>query len=110
LLHVLAQKGAKGLAAAQKGDVERALRLGQALAALSCGFEGARGLMTVVPKVERVSTMLHTMVGGTGVLDDVAAATLPAAQVEICHLCSGTTVFCRRHETQNGLRRTTIGR
>jgi sugar/nucleoside kinase (ribokinase family) len=110
LLHVLAQKGAKGLAAAQKGDVERALRLGQALAALSCGFEGARGLMTVVPKVERVSAMLHTMVGGTGVLDDVAAATLPAAQVEICHLCSGTSRVLSAPRNANGLRRTTIGR
>ena len=64
LLHVLAQKGAKGLTAAQKGDIERALRLGQALAALSCGFEGARGLMTALSWVERLSKMLRTMVGG----------------------------------------------
>jgi fructokinase len=90
LLHVLAQKGAKGLCAAQKGDVERALRLGQALAALSCGFEGARGLMAAVPSVERVNTMLRTMAGGIGVLDEVAAANIPATKVEICNLCSGT--------------------
>lgn len=88
LLHVLAQKGAKGLAAAQKADVERALRLGQALAALSCGFEGARGLVTAVPSVERVSILLHAMVGGAGVLDDVAAASIPATMVKICNLCS----------------------
>jgi fructokinase len=89
LLHVLAQKGAKGLAAAQKGDVERALRLGQALAALSCGFEGARGLVTAVPSVEQVSIMLRAMGGGAGVLDDIAAVSIPAAKVKICSLCSG---------------------
>lgn len=91
LLHVLAQKGAKGFAAAQKSDVERALRLGQALAALSCGFEGARGLMTAVSSVERLNTMLRTMAGGTGVLDGVTAAPAAATKVEICNLCSGTS-------------------
>lgn len=91
LLHVLAQKGAKGLAAAQKDDIERALGLGQALAALSCGFEGARGLMTTVSSVERLSKMLRTMVGGTSVLDDVAVAPVPATKVEICNFCSGTS-------------------
>lgn len=89
LLHLLAQKGAKGLATAQKADIERALRLGQALAALSCGFEGARGLVTAVPSVERVSIMLRAMVGGDGVFDDVAAVPIPATKVEICNLCSG---------------------
>jgi fructokinase len=91
LLHVLAQKGAQGLVAAQKGDVERALRLGQALAGLSCGFEGARGLVTAVPSVERVSILLRAMVGGAGVLDDAAAVSFPATKVKICNLCSGAS-------------------
>ena len=85
---MLAQKGARGLAKAQKADVERALQLGQALAALSCGFEGARGLVTAVPSVERVSIMLRAMVGGGGVLDEVAAVSIQATKVTICNLCS----------------------
>jgi len=88
LLHVLAQKGARGLAKVQKADVERALQLGQALAGLSCGFEGARGLVTAVPSVERVSIMLRAMLGGGGVLDDVAAVSIQARKITICNLCS----------------------
>lgn len=91
LLHVLANRGATGLGAARKGDVEQALRLGQALAALSCGFEGARGLMTAVPSVERVSIMLRAMAGGAGVLDNVDAVSSPATKVKICNLCSGAS-------------------
>ena len=39
--------GTRGLATLRKVDLEKGLRLGQALAALNCGFEGARGLMAV---------------------------------------------------------------
>ncbi len=88
LLHMLAQRGAPGFGAARKAEVERALRLGQALAALSCGFEGARGLMSAIGSIERVNRMLRNMVGGTGVFDDVEVTTVRAAKVEICKLCS----------------------
>jgi sugar/nucleoside kinase (ribokinase family) len=90
LLQVLAQKGAQGFAMARKTDVERALRLGQALAALSCGFEGARGLMSAIGTVDRVNRMLHNMGGGDGVFEDVEVAAIQTASVEICKLCSDT--------------------
>jgi fructokinase len=88
LLHVLAQRGASGFGAARKAEIERALRLGQALAALSCGFEGARGLMSAIGSIERVNRMLRNMVGGTGVFDEAEVTTVRAAKVEICKLCS----------------------
>jgi sugar/nucleoside kinase (ribokinase family) len=88
LLHVLAQAGAKGFSMARKTDVERALRLGQALAALSCGFESARGLMTAISTVDRVNPMLRDMVGGGGVFEDLEIATPRSSKVEICKLCS----------------------
>jgi fructokinase len=91
LLHGLAQKGAQGFAMARKADVERALRLGQALAALSCGFEGARGLMSATGTIDRVNRMLRNMVGGGGVFEDGAFATARTANVEICKLCSDPT-------------------
>jgi sugar/nucleoside kinase (ribokinase family) len=90
LLHVLAQKGSHGFRVARKTDIERALRLGQALAALSCGFEGARGLMSTTSKVDRVNRMLRNMVGGYGVFENIEVAPAPTARVEICKLCSDT--------------------
>jgi sugar/nucleoside kinase (ribokinase family) len=90
LLHVLAQKGAQGFGKARKTDIERALRLGQALATLSCGFEGARGLMSAISSVDRVNRMLRNMVGGGGVFEDIEVAMARTARVEICKLCSDT--------------------
>jgi sugar/nucleoside kinase (ribokinase family) len=90
LLHVLAQKGAHRFLTARKTDIERALRLGQALAALSCGFEGARGLMSATGTVERVDRLLRNLGGGSGVFEDVAIKAARTNKVEICKLCSGT--------------------
>ncbi len=91
LLHVLGQKGARSFGAARKADIERALQLGQALAALSCGFEGARGLMSAVGSVDRLNRMLRKVAGGGGVLDDIEFSGPHTAKVEICKLCSDTT-------------------
>jgi sugar/nucleoside kinase (ribokinase family) len=90
LLHALAQKGSQGFRIARKTHIERALRLGQALAALSCGFEGARGLMSAISKVERVDQMLRNMVGGGGALEDIEIAAATSARVDICKICADT--------------------
>lgn len=45
LIHVVGKKGVSSLRGSSIQDVEDALRFGQALAALKCGYEGARGLM-----------------------------------------------------------------
>jgi sugar/nucleoside kinase (ribokinase family) len=88
LLHLLAQEGAQGFRTARKAEVERALRLGQALAALSCGFEGARGLTAAIKSVDRLNGMLRNMVGGGGVFDNLELSAVRSAKVAICKLCS----------------------
>lgn len=88
LLHVLGQNGAQGLAQVRKADVERGLRLGQALAALNCGYEGARGLMTAAHSVERVDRMLRSTAGGQSVLEEADESAASRRSVDICKLCA----------------------
>lgn len=63
LLHALGKRGALGLKEATIEDIEGALRLGQALAAVKCRYEGARGTMYVLRKKQ-----LETIV--KGILND----------------------------------------
>lgn len=69
-LHIASQRGAEGLAAASKDVIERAVRLGQALSALNCGYEGATGLLDALPAAT-ASKLLRTLIGGHGALPDV---------------------------------------
>ncbi|WP_162558930.1 PfkB family carbohydrate kinase [Sphingorhabdus sp. EL138] len=46
ILHRLGNNGSSLFQNLKKSDLERAIRFGQAIAAINCGFEGARGLMT----------------------------------------------------------------
>lgn len=50
VVHALVVRGAVDLMNASEADVESALRLGQALAALTCAYEGARGGMYAMDK------------------------------------------------------------
>jgi fructokinase len=50
ILHLIAQQGMEGLKSLTADKLQEALRLGQALAAWNCGFEGARGGMYSVTK------------------------------------------------------------
>jgi fructokinase len=45
IIHMIGQDGVKGFLDKSVREVEEALRFGQMLAALKCGYEGARGLM-----------------------------------------------------------------
>jgi sugar/nucleoside kinase (ribokinase family) len=90
LLHALAQKKPQSLSAANWRDILGALRLGQALAALNCGFEGARGLMSAAATVDDLNRMLRKMVGGDGVFKDIERTPPRAKRVEICKICSDT--------------------
>lgn len=86
-LHVVGQGGSAGLKGCSKTAIERALRIGQALSALNCGFEGARGLMEVADR-EKVSRMLRAMAGGSGSLpEDVELEAQPSIKVRLCELC-----------------------
>jgi fructokinase len=89
-LHVVGQGGSAGLKSCGKGLIERGLRTGQALSALNCGYEGARGLMDVGDR-EKVSRLLRAMAGGKGSLPDeheVAAKKRKPVSVSVCDLCA----------------------
>lgn len=71
-LHIISQRGSLGLAASSKEVIERGVRLGQALSALNCGYEGATGLMVALPPAS-ASKLLRTLIGGDGALPDFGA-------------------------------------
>jgi sugar/nucleoside kinase (ribokinase family) len=62
LLSLLGGAGTAGIASATIGEVEHALRYGQAAAALACGFPGARGVAMAMSANElrgAIDRMLH---------------------------------------------------
>jgi fructokinase len=52
IIHSLGQRGCEGFINASQADVLKALLFGQALAALKCGYKGARGIMYQISKNE----------------------------------------------------------
>lgn len=52
LIHHLRTSGANGIDTLQKPRLLAALRVGQALAAINCGFEGARGAMMAMTRAQ----------------------------------------------------------
>jgi fructokinase len=65
IIHALGAEGAQGLVKADKTTVEEALRLGQALAALACGYEGARGAMYAMDKRQFRASIKEILNGGS---------------------------------------------
>jgi sugar/nucleoside kinase (ribokinase family) len=63
LLHAIGRDGAEGLVNATMRDIERALKLGQALAALNCSFESARGGMYALDKTAFRTTVASILAG-----------------------------------------------
>lgn len=86
-LHMVSQRGAAGLDAASKKMIERAVRLGQALSALNCGYEGATGLMENL-SVASASKLLRTLLGGKGELPEIGdAETRSTRKIPLCSSC-----------------------
>lgn len=65
VIHILGREGAGGLTNVDEAEVERALRLGQALAALACRHEGARGGMYAMNKTQFRTAIRSIMKGRT---------------------------------------------
>ncbi|MDD5222595.1 MAG: hypothetical protein PHE84_01280 [bacterium] len=65
IIHVLASKGAKGLKEASAERIESALQLGQALAAIKCRHEGARGPMYALSKKQLEAAVKGVLQGET---------------------------------------------
>lgn len=65
VVHALGMQGAVGLMNADEEEVESALRLGQALAALACAYEGARGGMYAMDKRQFRAAIKRILDGGS---------------------------------------------
>jgi len=89
LIHAIGQNGAGALTTLQKTDIERGLRLGQALAALNCAYEGARGLMYASPELDAVNRLLRSVQGGQAVGAGAIEPDARRPQGDLCQLCSG---------------------
>jgi sugar/nucleoside kinase (ribokinase family) len=75
-----------------EGRIADALRYGQALSALNCGFEGARGAMYSLEKSwfnKKVQSILDREEACIPVVDSLAAGTRKEAQC-VCPSCQGT--------------------
>ena len=62
LIHQIARRSPINWAKIRKTDIERALRIGQAMAAINCGFEGARGAMAILSSIRSFNTALRAVV------------------------------------------------
>ncbi len=93
LIHVIGQAGGAGILNSQKIEIERGLRLGQALAALNCAHEGARGLMYAAPNIEVANLLLRGIKGGLNSPNpDSHGPGVPRAQPGLCQACSGRPI------------------
>lgn len=92
LVHVIGQAGAPALSTLQTVDIERGLRLGQALAALNCAYEGARGLMYTAANIDSVNLLLRGMNGDQGATSETLEPETRRAQPDLCQLCSRKSV------------------
>ena len=87
-LHVAGQDSAAGLKTLRKATIETAIRTGQALSAINCGYEGARGAMDVLTR-ERAARILRSLAGGEGTLPD-GDGHQPnmKTKAQICEICN----------------------
>lgn len=94
IIHHLGQNGAKGLKELRKSDLERAISLGQALATVNCGFEGARSVMDILD-VNSMNLTLRTFSeeSPTSIDDWPADGGIKRALPDgLCFSCSGNLV------------------
>ena len=91
IIHRLGHSGSDGLFDLRKPDLERALKFGSALAAVNCGFEGARGAMLTLSVDEFNKVLLSlddalSVDNFEGISSGRVTNNLPK---ELCGTCSG---------------------
>jgi fructokinase len=70
IIHLLGSAGRKGFEKADAKDIDAALSFGQALAALNCYYEGARGSMYSTSK-RKFKTLIRGIWNGTSPLESI---------------------------------------
>lgn len=90
LIHGLFSEGRQSLRSLTKATVTEALAYGQALAALNCQFEGARGAMYQLPKkkfVERVTELRNRSTVRKGRSEIEKASSDRVVPLKVCPSC-----------------------
>jgi sugar/nucleoside kinase (ribokinase family) len=90
LIHQLFSNGRRSLRGLTKAKVTEALAYGQALAALNCQFEGARGAMYQLPKkkfVERVTDLQSRSTGYKSRAEVEEASSDRIVRMRVCPSC-----------------------
>ena len=90
LIHRLFSEGRRSLRSLTKATVTEALAYGQALAALNCQFEGARGAMYQLPKkkfVERASELQCRSMARKSRMEIEKASPDRGVPVKVCPSC-----------------------
>jgi sugar/nucleoside kinase (ribokinase family) len=99
-LHVIGQNGAVDLKDLRKAQIERAVRIGQALSAINCGFVGARGSMEVLTRT-KASDLLRKLQGGNvGLPADDAVSDPEKVQAIICDVCEPSEPVSRKKKSR----------
>lgn len=85
-IHKIAEGGAKSFKALDKARIDHSLRFGQALAALNCGFEGARGAMMTLTQTQMNKALSAMLEAGEPVWDmrDIDYAAPPNKTCRTC--------------------------
>lgn len=87
IIHAIGEGGSKALETLSKDRLDYGLRLGQALAAINCGFEGARGAMNRLD-IKRLNSMLGDSAEDIPIFDRPAPVPDSLSPTSLCHSCS----------------------
>lgn len=87
-IHAIAQHGAEKFSKSTKGQITHALRLGQALAAINCQFDGARGAMYELSRRQLDQHLSkHPLGSAITELERKGQTSTPKQSAQICLLC-----------------------
>lgn len=87
-LHAIGQTGAQSFRARTKAEIVHGLRLGQALAAINCQFDGARGAMYGLSRRQLDKYLSGYPLGAGFVSEREEAQSHRKPAAKICHVCA----------------------
>ena len=98
LIHKVAEGGAKAFETLNKAYIDHSLRFGQALAAINCGFEGARGAMMGLTQLQMNKALGALSETGEPVWDTGHMEYAPPPN-ETCHTCAANLAKTMKIQT-----------
>jgi len=107
IIHRIGMTGAKILDSLQKPQLLGALRFGQALAAINCGFEGARGAMMAMTQAQLAKRLVGLAAKKPEALTEVEdiGSREESIPKRLCATCSASDARKKRRVTRGRARR-----